>query len=87
MLVLSDEQNGQLGAMQIWSHGHLVVTGCYKGGVAIPHANGVSQVPLLPELLLQDVSVLIKATVDASHFPAFTHPQLLAYQANQTFVM
>lgn len=87
MLVLSDDQNGQLRAMQICSHRHLVVTGCYEGVVAIPHGNGVSQVPLPPELLFQDVSVLIKATVDALHFPTFAHPQLLAYQANQTFVV
>lgn len=46
-----------------------------------------SQVTLLLELLVQDVSVLVEATVDASHFPAFTHPQLLTHQPDQTLVM
>lgn len=46
-----------------------------------------SQVSLLPELLLQDVSVLIETTVDAVHLPAFTHPQLLTNQPNQTLIV
>lgn len=46
-----------------------------------------SQVSLLLELLVQDVSVLIEAPVDALDFPGFAHPQLLTHQPDQTLVM
>lgn len=57
------------------------------GGCGQSAGGGASQVALLLELLVQDVSVLIEATVDASHFPTFTHPQLLTHQPDQTLVM
>ena len=66
---------------------------CYYGGgrvyVTGGHSavGGASQVTLLLELLLQDVSVLVEAAVDSSNFPAFTHPQLLTHQPDQTLVM
>lgn len=50
-------------------------------------AGGLSQVTLLLELLVQDVSVLVETAVDASNFPAFAHPQLLTHQPDQTLVM
>lgn len=46
-----------------------------------------SQVTLLLELLVQDVSVLVEAAIDASHFPGFAHPQLLTHQPDQTLVV
>lgn len=48
---------------------------------------GASQVTLLLELLVQDVSVLVEAAVDASNLPVFTHPQLLTHQPDQTLVV
>lgn len=46
-----------------------------------------SQVTLLLELLVQDVSVLIEAAINASHLPRFTHPQLPADQPDQPLVV
>lgn len=48
---------------------------------------GASQVALLLELLVQDVSVLVEAAVDPPHLPRLTHPQLLAHQPDEALVM
>ena len=67
----------------LWRGQGYVTTGqCGRGAVG-----GASQVTLLLELLVQDVSVLIEAAVDASHFPTFTHPQLLTNHPDQALVM
>lgn len=71
-------------SLMTWSPGcsSLVWRGCGQSTGA-----RLSQVALLPELLLQDVPVLVEAAVDASHLPVLTHPQLPAHQADQTLVM
>lgn len=48
---------------------------------------GLSQVALLPELLLQDVAVLIEASVNAAHLPGLAHPQLLTYQPDESLIV
>lgn len=77
----------------------LTADGCYDrccyggGGVYVSDGRGqsaadrASQVSLLLELLMEDVSVLVEAAVDASNFPAFAHPQLLTHQPDQTLVV
>lgn len=46
-----------------------------------------SEVTLLPELLMENVPVLIEASVNPLNFPAVTHPQLLTHQPDQALVM
>lgn len=57
------------------------------GGCGHLAEGGASQVTLFPELLVQDVSVLVEAAVDASHLPCFAHPQLPADQPDQPLVV
>lgn len=60
---------------------------CVVCGRGLSVVGVASQVTLLSELLVQDVSILVEAAVDASHFPVFTHPELLTHQADKTLVM
>lgn len=57
------------------------------GGCGHSAEGEASQVTLLPELLVQDVSVLVEAAIDAPHLPCFAHPQLPADQPDQPLVM
>lgn len=57
------------------------------GGCGHLAEGGASQVTLLPELLVQDVSVLVEAAVDASNLPCFAHPQLPADKPDEPLVV
>lgn len=68
------------------------MTRCYRevGVVYVPGGRGspgISQVALLPELLLQDVTILIEASVNAVHLPGLTDPQLLTHQPDEALVV